>query len=143
MDERQRTLRDRVLLACPDIDPMLLTQIAGAEVLASSKTTYAAGNGKFPRWSVDRWLQITIFCMSVISGIFFFGGQWSGVKKSVEDMATAVSSMHADMESIKTRQWDSQNKLDALKKQIETIEKSDEYYRTHPRPRPMFPEDAR
>lgn len=137
MAQDGRTLRERVLENSPDIDKRLLTEIAGAEILAGSRSVYAAGNGKWPKdWTLERWMTVLTFLTVVIGWIFFTGGEWSRVKNDIKTASATLDNVSSDIKEIRAWQVDGQRKIDALKVQIETIERSDEYYRTHPRPRP-------
>lgn len=131
MTPENDTLRARVQARYPDIDPRLLQEIAGAEVLATAKSVYAAGNNNFPRWTLERWVLVFQLAATCIGAMVFFGGDWVSVKKD-------VTVMKDDVRDMKVNQFETQKKLDALKAQIETIELADEWYRNNPRTGPQF-----
>lgn len=135
-------LAQQLKAAHPDIDPELLVLVAGAERLASAKSVYAAGNGKWPRWSVERWLAVLSFTFTatatVIGAVFFLGGRYHEIETSVNQAAQDIAAVRVEIREVRHVQAEGQRKVDALKVQIETIEMTDEYYRTHPRRAPVF-----
>lgn len=120
------------------IDPQLLSEIHALERMALGRALAVATNGKFPHWTVERWLSVLTFVGGVVVSIFFFGGEWTHVKQDVQRSTADIAAIGIDISAIRKQQTESEQKLDALKQQIETIEMTDEYYRTHPRRPPVL-----
>jgi hypothetical protein len=127
----ERTVSDRVSAAMAEDDPQLLAELRALERIALGRSVAIAANGRFPHWSPERWFAVLTFCMALFGTLFLLGGDWQSVKHD-------MTAMKVDMDQVKASQLENQQKLDALKAQIETIEKADEWYRTHPRAPAQF-----
>lgn len=110
-------------------EPELVAEVAGLERLANSRTVAIAANGKFPRWSLERWLTLVTLIVTssgVIGFLWFASREWYGVKFVVSTMQEQV-----------TQQGKTMKELDAsmqnLRIDVLTIQRADEYFRSNPR----------
>lgn len=118
-------------------DPALIAEVKGLERLAGSRTVAIAANGKFPHWSLERWLTVVTLVVTssgVIGGLWFASREWYGVKF---DVASTRQQMSEQGQALK----ELDQSMQTLRIDVLTIQRADEYYRTHPRPRATSAED--
>jgi hypothetical protein len=92
-----------------------LRYIARLEQLASAKTMAVATNGRFPYWSLERWLLVLNLVAVCIGGIWFAGSQWSGVKRDVAETKQNIQQLQ---DSARDDRAATDRKLEDLKQQI-------------------------
>lgn len=118
------TIAQRVSAATDD--PQLVKEIEHLERIAAGRVAYVASNGKFPRWSVERWLA---FIGAIISGtlmliawIFFAGGQWAEVKADIKQVRDDHAIIRQSNQDMKQQFWE-------LQQELKSIQRVDEWYR--------------
>lgn len=82
------------------------------------------------KWTPERWMILLQLVGGVVFWVWFAGGQWETMKREIQGFKDTAAEMQVSLAQL-------ERQTTALKLQIETIERSDEYYRTHKRP-PMF-----
>lgn len=137
MNDRQREhdgqverVSERVAAHAP-MDPDLLAQIRALERLALDRTVQVATNGKFPHWTVERWMTVLTFITVIFGWFFFVGGQWGTVKSDISELKRAAVVLQENQGEMRGRQIAIGNQLDALAEEAARVQPADEYYRTH------------
>lgn len=96
------------------------------EQLVGARTIAVARNNRFPfGWSFERWVVVLTLGFTCAQFIFARGGDWAGVKSDINDLKNQIVGVHASLETLESRQLDTQ-------RQIESIQRVDEWFRTHP-----------
>jgi len=75
----------------------IVDEVQALERLSSARTVHVAANGKFPRFSIDRWIAIVGAAAAILSAAFVAGGRWS----SVETAAADIKELKADIGAIR------------------------------------------
>lgn len=132
------TLADRL---SGRIDAEEMAELRATQKLAFGRTVAVAANGKNPKdWTFERWVAVGTAISMVAGWLFFVGGEWKGVKSDIASIQADVSGV---MDGVKRDRQETQQKLDALKVEMERIERADEYFRANGRRPPQFsPMDA-
>lgn len=79
MPHTREPLSDRVKAALVTDDPMLIRELQMLERLASGNVSYVAANGRFPKWTVERYLLVCGFAASLFVQAFYLGGKLQNV----------------------------------------------------------------
>lgn len=115
------TVTDRVRVAIlqgdPDVLPQLLAEVHAIERLANAKTVNVASNGRFPRWSVERYLAVATAVMagliSVVVWIFAAGGEWRATREGVQELNRRMESLLQFQRHTEQRLWELNQKIDS------------------------------
>lgn len=70
----------------PDVgtlSPEVREYIHGLEAVAAARTIAVATNGKFPRWSFERYVMIVGFIITFVTNIFWLGNKVGAVETRV------------------------------------------------------------
>lgn len=130
-------VRDAIISGDPAALPQLLSEVHALERLAYGRTVHVATNGKFPRWSIERWLAVATACMagvvSVIVWIFAAGGEWRATREGVQELNRKMESLFQFQRATEQRLWELNQKIDAN-------DRADEADRSG-RATPVFPRD--
>ena len=97
-----------------------LRHIANLERVAFARVMQVTSNGKFPHWSIERWMAVATFSGMVWGGIWFAGTQWSDVKHDVQGLTRAVADLKAVAAEDRARM---DLLLEAMRKQIEATQR--------------------
>jgi hypothetical protein len=124
------------------IDPGQLAELKALEKLALGRSVQIAANGRHPKdWTFERWVAVGTTITLISGWLFFAGGEWKGVKSDIDAVRADMAGV---MDGIKRDRIETQQKLDALRVEMERIERADEYYRQNGRrPTTFRNEDAR
>lgn len=93
-----------------------LRHIANLERIAFAKTMAVTSNGKFPHWSIERWMSVLTFTSVLVGGIWFASTQWGDVKRGLDRVTADIESLRSSSAADRVR---AEENFNALRKQIE------------------------
>lgn len=105
------TVSERAAAALLPSDAQLIAEIRALERIALGRSLKVAANGKFPHWTLERYLAVIAFLFVVIGGIWFGGGEWRYVKDNIATFTHRFDLLTQDVAAVKMK--------------IETIERQD------------------
>ena len=105
-----------------DADSELVGEVRSLEKLALDRSVHIVGNGKWPKWSLERWLLIASLVGVGINNIFSAGINWRTVEGDISGMKAAVTQLKEAQAELKT-------KVDELTMTVKTTERANQLYR--------------
>lgn len=97
------TVSERAAAALLPSDQQLIAEIRALERIALGRSLKVAANGRFPHWSLERWLAVISFLIFVIGGIWFGGGEWRYVKDNIAIFGHRFDHLTADIAAVKSK----------------------------------------
>lgn len=98
------------------LSPSEIRYVEGLEKLTNANSTAIVTNGKFPYWSVDRWLLVITFVWAVIAGsvtsAWFFASEWADVRSSVDALVKEMPAVRIQLNDVTEHLHAVQQQLD-------------------------------
>lgn len=98
-----RTIAERVAAALSVEDDELMGEVRALERIALGRSLKVAANGKFPHWTLERWMAVIAFIGGIVMAISFWGGEWRYVKDSISAFNGRFDALTQDVGAVKSK----------------------------------------
>lgn len=98
MTEKHSTISERVA-AIDGVDPYLVREVQVLEKTARGEIVHGAANGRFPRWSLERYVLVIGFVGTALYQVFGLGVSFAGMKRDVSSLEETLRDVRGNLEA--------------------------------------------
>lgn len=80
----------------------------------AARTVRVSTNGRFPHWSMERYITTLTFLSVIIGGIWFAGGEWQLMKINIASLTRTVDTILGRVEASNVHAAEMQRQIDRL-----------------------------